>query len=66
MRTLHKGETYEHENGTIIEVVAPVYVSFRLPPFGYRVRKKNTNKEFYYARFEIEALITDKKLIRIW
>jgi len=66
MRTLHKGETYQHENGTIIEVVAPVYESLKRPPKGYRVRKKNTNTEFYYARFEVENLIIDKKLVRIW
>ena len=66
MRTLHTGERYQHENGSIIEIVAPIYQSLTKMPIGYRLKKIDGQKEFTYLRKEIANMITDKKLKRIY
>lgn len=66
MRTLHAGETYQHENGSIIQIVAPVYVSLTKPPIRYRVKKVGGEKVFVYEKQEIRELIESGKLKRIY
>lgn len=65
MRTLHTGETYQHENGSSIIIVSPVYISLNLPPIRYRVKKVNGAKEFTYSKEEMNDLISQGKLKRI-
>ena len=66
MRTLHTGETYQHENGSSIVIVSPIYVSLSLPPIRYRVKKVDGQKEFTYSKEEMQDLINQGKLKRTY
>lgn len=65
MRTLHTGWTYKHENGSIVQIVAPVYARINGKPVGYRLKKVDGIKEFYYSAIEMQDLIISEKLKRI-
>lgn len=66
MRTLHTGETYQHENGSMIMITSPVYKSLNRPPVRYRIKKVDGVKEFSYSREEMQDLINQGKLKRIY
>lgn len=66
MRTLHTGETYRHENGSVIVIVSPIYESLKMPPVRYRVRKTDGVKEFTYSKEEVRGMIIEGKLKRVY
>ena len=66
MRTLHRGEVYQHENGSKVEIIAPIYESITKPPVRYKLKKVDGQKEFTYAKEEIRVMILDGKLKRIY
>lgn len=66
MRTLHTGERYKHENGSVVEIIAPIYQSITKPPVRYRLKKVDGQKEFIYSKDEIRGLIIDGKLKRTY
>jgi len=66
LRTLHTGERYRHENGSVVEIIAPVYQGMTKPPVRYRLKKVDGQKEFTYSKDEIRGLIIDGKLKRIF
>lgn len=66
MRTLHRGWTFKHKNGSDVKIEYPVYSSLNKPVVGYMVSVAGREKFYFYEAKKLLDMISDKKLIRIF